>query len=135
MNSILVDTNVLIYALDQSSLFFERSVKILNGEQNQLFIATKNISEYFAVCSKLLVDRAHAVAFYEELRINATILYPNPASLQHFQSLLAKYQPKGNRVYDVEIVSIMMSYELKKIATFNETDFKSIDEVEIYAPK
>jgi len=81
------------------------------------------------------VDRAHAVAFYEELRINATILYPNPASLQHFQSLLAKYQPKGNRVYDVEIVSIMMSYELKKIATFNETDFKSIDEVEIYAPK
>ena len=99
MNSILVDTNVLIYALDQSSLFFERSVKILNGEQNQLFIATKNISEYFAVCSKLLVDRAHAVAFYEELLINATILYPNPASLQHFQSLLARYQPKGNRVY------------------------------------
>ena len=98
-------------------------------------LVEKNISEYFAVCSKLPVDRAHAVAFYEELLINATILYPNLASLQHFQSLLAKYQPKGNRVYDVEIVSIMMSYELKKIATFNEADFKSIDEVEIYAPQ
>jgi predicted nucleic acid-binding protein len=73
------------------------------------------------------VEDNKAKAFFDDLLQNATVLYPNPLSLQNFKALLLKYKPKGNRVYDVELVSIMMSYEIRNIATLNESDFSGID--------
>ncbi len=132
MNKIVLDTNVLIYALDIQSAFHERSVAILQAEDNQLFITTKNISEYFAVCSKLAIEREKVFGFYEDLLTNVIFLYPSEASLQFFHFLLQKYEPKGNRVYDVEIVSVMLAHQLRHVATFNVADFRDIAEVEIF---
>ena len=56
MNKILVDTNVLIYALDKNSLFYDRAVKILTKTDTIIYLTSKNISEFFAVCTKLKVD-------------------------------------------------------------------------------
>jgi predicted nucleic acid-binding protein len=131
MNKVVLDTNVLIYALDESSIFHLRASEILQDENNLLFTTSKNISEYFAVCSKLGVDSNKFLGFYEDLTHNLTFLFPNEYSLQHFEMLLQKYKPKGNRVYDVEIFSIMLANNIKYVATFNVEDFKNISEVEI----
>ena len=42
-----------------------------------------------------------------------------------------KYNPIGNQAYDLEIVSLMLAYNIKIVATFNTKDFESIEEVEI----
>jgi len=97
-----------------------------------LFTTTKNISEYFAVASKLAIEKEKVFGFYEDMRANVTILSPSATSLQFLESLLQKYQPKGNRAYDIEIVSIMLAHELKYVATFNVDDFKSMEEIEIF---
>ncbi len=131
MNKLVVDTNILIYALDESSIFHVKASAILQDENNLLFTTSKNISEYFAVCSKLGVDEGKVLGFYEDLTHNIIFLFPNEHSLQHFQVLLKKYKPKGNRVYDIEIVSIMLANNIKRVATFNVDDFKNIDEIEI----
>jgi predicted nucleic acid-binding protein len=131
MNKVVVDTNILIYALDESSTFHVKASAILQDENNLLFTTSKNISEYFAACSKLGVDASKILGFYEDLTQNIIFLFPNEHSLQHFQVLLKKYKPKGNRVYDIEIVSIMLANNIKRVATFNIDDFKNIEEVEI----
>lgn len=59
------------------------------------------------------------------------IIYPENESLAIFKKLFNKYRPKGNKVYDIEIASIMLANKIKKIATFNKTDFADIKEVEI----
>jgi predicted nucleic acid-binding protein len=133
MNKILLDTNILIYALDKTSVFHQKASQIMQDENNHLFTTTKNISEYFAVCTKLAIGSVKMFGFYNDLQENLTFLYPNQASVQQFELLLRKYQPKGNRVFDVEIVSVMLAYDIKKIATFNIDDFKHINEVEIYS--
>jgi len=68
---------------------------------------------------------------YNEIKDNVTILYPNDETLKTFEQLNEKYQPKGNRVYDVEIVSVLKTNDENKIATVNVDDFKNISEIEL----
>lgn len=131
MSKVIVDTNILIYGLDKDSQFHQRAVSFLVDPDHQLFITTKNISEYFSVSSKLQIGEEKIFGFYGDLIINTVILYPSSVSIQNFERLVKKYNPKGNRVYDVEIVSIMVTHEISKIATLNNDDFKFIEEVEI----
>ena len=68
MNSILTDTNVLIYAFDKSSVFHQKAVELLVGEEDNLFVTTKNISEFFAVCSKINFNLSKTLGFYEDIK-------------------------------------------------------------------
>jgi predicted nucleic acid-binding protein len=131
MNNILLDTNILVYAFDETSEFYKKSTELFLNEDNNLFIATKNISEFFSVCSKLNLDLNKTFGFYSDLKENCTILKPTDRSLEIFENLIKKYKPRGNRVYDIEIVSILLANELKKVATANIDDFKNISEIEV----
>lgn len=132
MNKVLLDTNVLIYALDASSGYHQRAVALLTDPNVSLFLTTKNITEYFAVCSKLGVDFQKAFDFYTDLKQNAALLFPDSVSVGFLEAMLLKYQPKGNRVFDVEIASIMQANGLRFVATFNIKDFISMTEVNVY---
>lgn len=69
--------------------------------------------------------------FYAEVKANFTILFLTTTSLLIFEKLIQQYQPKGNVVFDIEIVSIMLDNGIKQIATFNQKIFISISEVQI----
>lgn len=77
------------------------------------------------------IDKEKVIGFYNEIKSNITILYPSNESLKTFELLIDNYQPKGNRVYDVEIVSILATNKVSKIATVNIDDFKNISEIEL----
>jgi predicted nucleic acid-binding protein len=132
MNEIVVDTNVLIYALDKSSIFNKASTQLLSDPNSILFITTKSISEFFAVTSKIKISQTIVNCFYSEIKQNLGILLPTNNSLEIFEKLVQKYKPVGNRVYDVEIISIMLSYEIGILASFNQKDFKGIKEIQLY---
>lgn len=131
MNSVLLDTNILIYALDRSSAFHEKSVHIIENPGFELYITSKVVSEYFAVCSRLELDNSVVLNFYRELRNNSSLIFPNDASIEVFETMLQKYRPKGTRVYDVEIASIAYSYNIDFLASFNVGDFGKIDEIKL----
>ena len=48
MNKIAVDTNVFIYTLDSSSPHHKKCENFLKDTDYELYITTKNISEYVA---------------------------------------------------------------------------------------
>lgn len=131
MNNIVIDTNVLIYALNQDSEYCAGAKSILSDPSKKLFITTKSISEFFAVTSKFNFEKSVVLGFYNDLKNNTTFLYPTSESLTHFEELLHKYSPVGNRVFDLEIVSVMLANDISTIATFNKKDFQGIKEVEI----
>ena len=131
MNEILVDTNVFIYALDKKSIYNQQTIKLLNSPNNTLFTSTKNISQLFSIVSKLNLNNDAFNRFYTDLKRNIEILFPTNESLAIFEKLYLKYNPIGNRVFDIEIVSIMISNDIKYLATFNKKDFMNIKEIEL----
>lgn len=131
MNKIGIDTNIFIYTLDSSSPFYKKCKKFLKHSDYDFFTTVKNLSEFISVCTKLGVDRDKMNGFYSDIKNNVTILYPNKDSLEIFEQLNEKYKPKGNRVFDIEIVSVLTCYNIRKIASLNVKDFKDITEIEL----
>ena len=52
MNNVLLDTNLLIYAIDEESKYFHSVQNLLNDDTNKFFITSKNISEFLSVVTR-----------------------------------------------------------------------------------
>ncbi len=130
MDKWLIDTNVFVYDLDADSIFNADAHRILTSE-NDLYTTHKNITELFAVLSKFQVSYDIILSYYHDIRKNIQILYPDEESLLHFESLVNKYRVKGNRIFDLEIVSIMLTHQISTVATFNTKDFKGIADLKV----
>jgi len=131
MTKVLIDTNIFIYDLDKNSKFHSEANKLLNSE-NELYTTSKNVSEFICVCTKLSIDYNIIEKYIEDIFSNLTILYPTPYSLEIFLELTKKNKPNGNRVYDIEIASIMIDNQILNIATFNMKDFEMIENFKTY---
>jgi predicted nucleic acid-binding protein len=131
--NILLDTNVLVYAYDVASPFHSRAVALLTNTMYELHTTTKNVSEFFAVLSKQNQTFVQVWTFYQDLKLNAQILFPNPATLFEFEQLIQKYQPRGNKVFDLEIAAIGLGHNINTIATVNISDFSTFTEVTVLA--
>lgn len=92
----LVDSNVLVYAYDKNSIFHQKATAFLSNPAFEFYVSTKNISEYFSVLSKFGEPFAKAFQFYQSIKSNAIVLYPDHNSLPLFETLMDKYQPVGN---------------------------------------
>lgn len=132
MTDLLLDTNIFIYAYDRSSPFHARSAALFNSPQLRLFTTTKNIAECVAVMSKLDYPKAHIEQLLEDISNNIIVLYPSAASLQLFGTLFKKYTPRGNRVFDLEIASVMLANGVVSIATVNTADFIRFEGIELF---
>lgn len=128
---LLIDTNILIYGFDKNSVYHQQAKSILINPSYTFFITTKNISEFFAVTSKLKIDLQLCLKYYEDIKTNTTILFSTKTSFDYLEKLIQKYQPIGNQVYDIEIVSVMLDNNIQHIATFNKKDFINITEVQM----
>lgn len=50
------------------------------------------------------------------------------------QDLISQHKPKGLKIHDFEIASIAIAHGVNQIATFNKSDFQSIQEIAIITP-
>ncbi|KAA3606971.1 MAG: PIN domain-containing protein [Calditrichaeota bacterium] len=134
MSKILIDTNIMIYSINEESIFYEASRNLLNNSEHSFFISSKNVSEFLAVVTKKIkqpLSVTKALEIIENFLTFSTLIYPNNFSFFFFQVLLRKYNPKGLKIYDFEIASIALSNGINQIATINKKDFKQIDEIEL----
>jgi len=134
MNKILVDTNVLVYSIDEDSKFHTISRNLVQNPDNHLYTTSKNLSEFLVVLTRgveIPVTIENALELLTNLLPFFTILYPSESSFKILQEILLKYKPKGLRIHDFEIISIGIQNGIKNIATLNAVDFKGISEVEI----
>lgn len=128
---VVVDTNILIYSLDSQSKHYKHSWKILTGDYS-VYVTSKSITEFCSVLSKNPnFPYAKVLEEFDNVCKSFPILYPSSESIKLFRQLSARYQPIGNRVYDIEIVSIALSHQIEAIATLNKSDFQNINEIRL----
>jgi len=83
-------------------------------------------------CPKKNIEIIDILDFvYNDMLANSILVYPNSQSIKFFTELCQKYNPKGNRVFDIEIASITYALGIKNIATFNTKDFENITEINL----
>ncbi len=125
---VLIDTNILLYSLDKNNEHYNYSRDIISDNFDNIFITSKNISEFIAVLTKQNIDY-DIILNYLKIINNFNVIYPDHNSINIFYELIKKYKPKGNRIFDIEIVSIMLSNGIKNIITVNKKDFEAIKEI------
>jgi len=96
-----------------------------------LYTSSKCLSEFVAVCTKLEISYSKIMGYLKEIEDNVVILFPDEDSFSIFKTLIEKYKPKGNRIFDVEHVSVAVANKINCIATFNTKDFKHIIEIKL----
>ncbi|MBV6421511.1 MAG: hypothetical protein DAHOPDDO_02786 [Ignavibacteriaceae bacterium] len=134
MNKILVDTNVLLYSIDEDSKYFDSAQKIFS-EELELYTTSKNLSEFLTVVTRFSqnsLSLKEALLVIEDFINTMTILYPTKETFLVFRDLLKKYQPVGLQIHDYEILSIGLANQIDTVATFNEKDFKKVKEAKLY---
>lgn len=93
MIDLVLDTNILIYALNYDSVNYNSAITFFLNPNYKLFITSKNISEFFGVTSKLKIPYSSSLTFYKELKNNLTVLFPSEKSLLILETLIQQYQP------------------------------------------
>lgn len=134
MSKLLVDTNILVYGIDEDSKFFAQSRNILDSSEYQLITTSKNLLEFLAVVTRntgydLKIELALEIV--NDIIQGIQILYPSQDSLAIFLELMDRYKPTGLKVHDFEIISIGLAAGVDRVATFNKKDFKNIKEISL----
>ena len=135
MNKLLVDTNLLVYTIDEDSIYFKEAQKILLDRSNDLYTTSKNLTEFLVVVTKIpqkSLSIREALDLVRDFTNFITILYPTPSSNVLFQEMIEKYNTTGLKIHDYEIASIALNHQINRIATFNKKDFLKIKEIELY---
>ncbi|NUO78818.1 PIN domain-containing protein [candidate division KSB1 bacterium] len=131
---LLIDTNIMVYAVDEDSRFHERAQRLIYESDDELFTTSKNLSEFLAVVTKGQpppLSPEEALNALLEISEAFTVLYPTNYTFVIFQNLILKYQPTGLRIHDFEIASIGLGNGINRLATLNRKDFAEIEELEL----
>jgi predicted nucleic acid-binding protein len=140
----LLDTNVLVYAADKNSPFFEGSRKLIESGfagEIDLCISPQTISEFFAVItdSKRVENprtQKEAITEIKKYLQSKRILkiYPGPETSNTMVDLLERYPVKKQEIFDLQLVATMLSNRVKRIFTFNREDFLKFADIEVMEP-
>jgi toxin-antitoxin system PIN domain toxin len=140
----LLDTNVLVYAADETSPFYNRSRDLMDrglSGQTLLCVCPQVLIEFFAIITDSRRvenprEPEEAVEEIEKYLLSKNILkiYPKEDTLQRTMILVKKYNLKRQRVFDAQLVATMLSNGIEQIYTFNQEDFSKFDEIEVLIP-
>jgi hypothetical protein len=142
--SILFDTNVLVYATNEDSPFFEVAKelrqKALVGEIRAC-ITPQILAEYYSVVTsprrvtKPLSPKQAREEVEAYLQADAIRKLPiqSSASAQMVE-LADRYRVREQGIYDVQLVATMLDHGVKSIYTANEKDFERFKEIQVINP-
>ena len=141
VDSIFVDTNVLVYANNRESDLCDSSrirLNELSGSGNPLVISDQVIREYLVIMTRpgfieKPISTKSAIEDAERMKKEFTLIFPDSTSLENLIELLRKYEIKGKRIHDAALVSLMLANGIKDILTNNIDDFKAFKEITVHS--
>lgn len=140
----LLDSNILIYALDSASAFHHEA-KSLREEalraKIQACVCPQVLMEFFAVITNPRKVRAPLTSqkAREEVEkyltsTNILKIYPTEDLLERMVTFLTKYEIKGTQIFDLQLVATMLANGVTRIYTYNQSDFTQFKEVKAILP-
>jgi uncharacterized protein len=138
----IVDTNVLIYALDTAAPQYTAALTLLNAARADaatLFVTPQILCEFYSVVTNPRRvarprDATEAMTVLSEMLAFLHVL-PIPAStIDRLLDLLRRRPVTGSDVFDLHIVAAMQANGIGRIYTFNTADFAAFPELSIVTP-
>ena len=140
----MVDTNVLVYAADQTSPFHEPSRQLRDQGMTgavALALSPQVLLEFFAVITnpkRVLQPRSPKEAREEiEKYLQARQIrkiYPGPDILDRILALLQTYEVRRQEVFDVYLAATMLTNNVTRIYTYNREHFEKFTELAVFTP-
>lgn len=135
-DKLFLDTNILVYLSDEESKFHKEVLsqfETLQGKYD-LWISRQVLREYAVVVTRSAVNGFSADELIDDL--NKWISFFHIADeteevTEALKKLIKKYELKGKRIHDANIVATMIVNDIKLICTVNENDFEKIEEISL----
>lgn len=134
----LVDTNILIYAINADSPKHQLAQEFLKENSSNLEIAHQNILEAIRVLthqkfshSMKLKDALNAIEAISEL---SRVITPNHNTFYIAIELIRAHKLIGNRIFDTYLVATALTNGIRTIATDNIKDFQKFKEITVFNP-
>lgn len=134
----LIDSNILIYAVNEDSPKHKLSQKFLHYNRGKLSLSHQNILEAIRVLThpkysqpmnpKLAVDAVLSIAGASR------IIIPNNMTQYIATEFIKLFKLAGNRIFDAYLAATALSNDINIIATDNTKDFKKFTELKIINP-
>jgi len=136
----LVDSNILIYAHDTDSPFFDKASDFLQSriEDGTVCFALQNITEAFRIWTQKLqkpisTQDAWSIADYY-IHSGIQIINPSPDAYAILKKLTITYRITGVHIFDALLVATMIEHNISTIFTVNTKDFSVYREVKTVNP-
>ena len=143
MASVLADTNLWLRAADENSA--QHSVALnalarLPADGHELCITPQVIMEFWAVATRpetangLGWTAQSILASIKQMRSRCSWLADDSRIFHHWLSLVTAYEVQGKRTHDARIASVMETYSVPYLLTFNGADFAAFPKVNVIEP-
>ena len=140
---ILLDTNVLVYAVDAAAgahLACRRIVERAMSRSLDAVLVPQVLTEFYAVVTSPRRVRApmapsDAIAQITDWRATIPVHYPTARCLDELTVLVGEVQRQGQGVHDLFIAAQMLAHGIAEICTLNAGDFAGIRRIAIRAPE
>lgn len=135
---ILLDSNLIVYSLNNSSPKQAKSQEFIRSNLKILCLSHQNILESIRVLTHpkfsnpMTSGRASEAVWAIASAVN--LITPNQESLFLVKELIAKYELKGNKIFDAYLVATAMANEVFTIVTDNIKDLKKFKEINVVNP-
>lgn len=134
----LIDSNILIYAINEASPKQKKAQKFLKENISSLIISHQVVLETIRVLTHPKFSNpmktTDAVRSISAIASSCQIITPTPMTYYLTFEYIKKFKLCGNRIFDAYLVATAISNGIYEIATDNERDFQKFKEVKIVNP-
>jgi predicted nucleic acid-binding protein len=138
----IIDTNVLVYALDADAPQHASSRALLEAARDgstTLYVTSQILCEFYSIVTnarRVAKPRSpdDASSAVSDLLAFLHVL-PIPAhTVEGWLGLLRRHPVAGGDVFDLQIIASMQANGVQRIYTFNTDDFEAFPELSVVTP-
>ena len=138
MSSVLIDSNIIIYALNSSSPKNLAAQEYIEGNKQSLYFSPQNVLETLRILthSKYVnpMPSTTALACIQSVTKHLTVISPDLETYEIFLGLIKKHGIGSNQVFDAYLAATALTYGIDTIATDNTKDFNKISGINVFNP-
>lgn len=133
MHEILLDTNIILYAINKSDKDCKKARNYINDNLPKLAVSDQNINEALRVLThtknKKPADIKTALKAVRRITDECTHITPNLETRDTFYRLVKKYKISSKNIFDTYLVATALTNSISHIVTSNVRDFKVFKEI------
>ncbi len=134
----LIDSNIIIYALNSGSPKCKVAQNFISQNQSSMVIAQQNIFETLRILTHPKFPRPFssekALLAVSAITKHAEIIHPNSETQEIAFALIKKYRLSGAEIFDGLLVATALTHKIQRIATNNLRHFNKYKEIDVISP-